>query len=113
MCHCVEYGSIVGKQWKSLVFNCFILTLTMTKILIALLLCRPINLFSMIPLWGILYGIAWVLWLVSMIGGLGSTKLLSFWSAGRQVGFEPSDRYRRGIQLSQLDDLQDALVQPD
>jgi hypothetical protein len=63
----------------------------------------------MIPLWAVVYGLAWVAWLVCVIGGLGSTKLLALWS-GRSLGFTPSERYVRGLQLTQLDDLGQQLV---
>jgi hypothetical protein len=65
----------------------------------------------MIPLWAVLYGLAWVAWLICMIGGLGSTKLLALWSTGN-LGFTPSESYIRGLQLTQLDDLADPMLQP-
>lgn len=56
----------------------------------------------MVPIWGILYGLAWVAWLICMIGGLGNTKLLALMSTAKQQGFIPSDRYRRGLELAQM-----------
>jgi hypothetical protein len=63
----------------------------------------------MVPLWAILYGLARIAWLVCMIGGLGSSKLLGLCSTG-QRGFLASDRYLRGLQLTQLDDFADPLT---
>lgn len=37
-----------------------------------------------------------------MIGGLGNTKLLALMSTAKQQGFIPSDRYRRGLELAQM-----------
>jgi hypothetical protein len=64
----------------------------------------------MVPIWAVLYGLAWVAWLICMIGGLGSTKLLALCSTGN-LGFAPSESYIRGLQLTQLDDLADPMLQ--
>lgn len=54
----------------------------------------------MIPLWGIIYGFAWIAWLICVIGGLGSQKLLSMFS--QEGGFQYSPQYQNGIELSQM-----------
>jgi hypothetical protein len=56
----------------------------------------------MIPLWTIVYGLAWIMWLVFLIGGLGNTKLLSLCSTTKS-GFTASENYTRGRQLAQMD----------
>jgi hypothetical protein len=60
----------------------------------------------MMPLWAIVYGLAWIMWLVFLIGGLGNTKLLSLCSATRS-GFTASDSYARAVQLAQMEGVPD------
>lgn len=49
-----------------------------------------------IPLWAIIYGVAWLLWLCCVIGGVANQKILGlFTSTG---GYKPSEQYLRGIE---------------
>ena len=52
----------------------------------------------MIPLWGAVYGAAWVAWLMGVVGGLGNQKILSLFSD--KGGFEPSAEYTEGLNLA-------------
>lgn len=61
--------------------------------------------FKMVPIWGILYGLAWVAWLICVIGGLGNTRLLALLSAAQTPGFAPSDRYRRAQELAEMNEM--------
>ena len=54
----------------------------------------------MLPLWGILYGIAWIAWLICVLGSLGSLKLLGHFS--NEGGYQYSQQYLNGIKLSQM-----------
>jgi hypothetical protein len=62
----------------------------------------------MVLIWAVLYGLAWF---ICMIRGLGNQRLLSLCSTDR-LGFTPSDSYRRGMELSQLDELGDVTANP-
>ena len=59
----------------------------------------------MVPIWGILYGLAWVAWLICVIGALGNTRLLALLSVNKTPGFVPSDRYRRAQELAQMNSM--------
>lgn len=54
----------------------------------------------MIPLWGIVYGCAWIAWLICVIGSLGNQKLLGLFS--QQGGYQYSPQYMQGFQLAQM-----------
>ena len=54
----------------------------------------------MIPFWRIIYGLAWVIWFICVIGGLGNQKLLSLFS--QESGFQYSPQYINGIELAQM-----------
>ena len=54
----------------------------------------------MIPLWALFYGLAWIVWLLCVIGGLGNQKLLGMFSARGE--FTPSEQYQRGLKLSAM-----------
>jgi len=52
----------------------------------------------MVPLWGAVFGVLWIIWLGCVIGGLGNIEILS--SFYRKCGFIPSAGYIRGIRAA-------------
>jgi hypothetical protein len=57
----------------------------------------------MIMLWSVLYGLVWVVWFICVVGALGNAKWMTLLQTS--AGFHPSERYLRGLSLSQLDDM--------
>lgn len=53
----------------------------------------------MFPFWGIIYGLAWIAWLVCIIGAMGNSKIIGAFSTNYQ--YSPSEQYLQGIQRSQ------------
>ena len=54
----------------------------------------------MFPFWGILYGLAWIAWLLCIVGGLGNSKILSVFSSN--TAYTPSEQYLQGIQRASV-----------